>query len=590
VLDLAGVAHDDALLEGWRARVDRARRHLGWVASSSLQDSTSVRPSVQDTVVRLHATGASLALAAPCDQLFTATEVNEWALCAALLERDASHWSALEGALVSASTAVEGNPGAAVPPVLEESAALARFVELADLEARPELRALIDAADARGLAYVLDETELTLGTGRGARGYPLAELPFVADVQWSGLSSAPTALVTGSNGKTTTVRLVAACARAQGWLPGFNCTDGVFVGGAAVCTGDYAGPAGARLVLRDSRVGCAVLETARGGILRRGIAVSRVHAAIVTNVSPDHFGEYGIHDLGGLADVKLSVAGAVAADGLLVLNADDAQLRSKAGGLAQRFGRCPAIGWFGLDADTAFLQEHRHRGGATCGVRDGRLVLSLGKVDRDLGDVATMPLTVGGSARYNVANLAGAALVAAVLGITPESIARAFSQFGADPSDNMGRMMRFDVRGVTVLVDYAHNSEGIRGLLQVARQMLAAGGRLGMLLGHAGNRQNADIEEVARIAAGFRPDLVVVKEDEAHLRGREPGEIPRVIRAELLRHGLPESALPVSLSELDAVRAALDWARPGDVLALPVHSAAARSATLDMLSAASRSS
>ena len=111
-------------------------------------------------------------------------------------------------------------------------------------------------------------------------------------------------------------------------------------------------------------------------------------------------------------------------------------------------------------------------GGTTCGVRDGRLVLSRGTVDRDLGDVATMPLTVGGSARYNVANLAGAALVATVLGIAPESIARAFSQFGADPSDNMGRMMRFDVRGVTVLVDYAHNSEGIRGLLQVARQML----------------------------------------------------------------------------------------------------------------------
>ena len=121
----------------------------------------------------------------------------------------------------------------------------------------------------------------------------------------------PTALVTGSNGKTTTVRLLAACARSHGWHAGYNCTDGVFLDDEALASGDYSGPAGARMVMREPRTQAAILETARGGILRRGIAVSRANTAIVTNVSSDHFGEYGIDDLAGLAQVKLAVAAVV---------------------------------------------------------------------------------------------------------------------------------------------------------------------------------------------------------------------------------------------------------------------------------------
>ncbi len=567
MLELAGVQPDDPLIDGWRARVDRARLRLGWASSSSLADSTDVRPSAQEVVARYHATGVSLALAAPCDQLFTATEVNEWALCAALLERDPLHWASLEYALVEAANAIPDNPGAAVRPALAEDAAMARFERLADLEARPELRALIDAADARGLAHLVDESVLTRGTGAGGRSFPLAELPFVNDVPWRELRDVPTALVTGSNGKTTTVRFVAACSRAHGWRPGFNCTDGVFVDGETVDTGDYSGPLGARLVLRDPRVEAAAIETARGGILRRGIAVNRVRAAIVTNVSSDHFGEYGIHDLGGLADAKLSVAGAVESGGTLVLNADDPLLRSRAMGLVQRYGRAPRTAWFALDAGSDALAAERAAGGVTCGVHDGRLVLHAGGVDHDLGAVDSMPLTVEGSATYNVANIAGGALVAWALGVPLGTVASVAATFGARAADNAGRMMRYEVRGVRVLVDYAHNPEGIRGLLQVARHLQREGGRLGMILGHAGNRQDADIRALASVAAGFRPDLVVVKEDESYLRGRAPGEIPRLIREELLGHG----------------RAALDWSRPGDVLALPVHSAAARAATLALL-------
>jgi cyanophycin synthetase len=607
VLEVIADVADDLLLDEWRRRVARARERLGW--------------RLTDTVARVHRPGASLAMSAPCDQLFVATEVNEWALCSALLAQDPDRWHDLQAALIRTALEDAEDPQAVVPPVLEESAAFARFERLAAAERRPALQPVIQAAAARDLQYVLDDDFLSLGAGTGGVDFSVDDLPAVADVAWDHVHDIPTALVTGSNGKTTTVRLLAACSRAHGWHVTYSSTDGVFFDDEAVATGDYSGPAGGRMAVRDRRAQAAILETARGGILRRGIAVSRAQVALVTNVSSDHFGEYGIFDLDGLADVKLSVAAVVAPGGRLVLNADDSLLRAKVSGLAARYGRCPALGWFALDADLPHLKDHRSAGGSTCGVRDGRLHAFHDGSEHDLGSVAAMPLTVDGSATYNIANLAGAALAALALGVTPTDIASVFTSFGAKASDNLGRMMRFDIDGVQVVLDYAHNADGLRGLLHVAEHLRAspataanaAGttgttaitdaapsgiaavdtanggtrtrGRLALLLGHAGNRQNEDIEDLARIAADFKPELVVVKENEGHLRGREQGEVPRIIRAALLRAGLPESAVPLRMSEVEAARCALDWARPGDVILLLVHSPAARAEVLAMLEA-----
>jgi cyanophycin synthetase len=357
----------------------------------------------------------------------------------------------------------------------------------------------------------------------------------------------------------------------------------VFLGSDLLLGGDYSGPVGAGEVIRQRAATAAIIEAARGGILRRGIPLSQAHAALVTNVSADHFGEYGIDDLDALANVKLTVAGVVTPAGRVVLNADDARLLAMGPRLAERFGRSFNLAWFALDADSHVLRAHRAAGGATCGVRVGRLILTHDGGEHDLGRIEAMPLTVGGSATYNVANLAGAALVAAALGVAPATIARVFAAFGSEAADNAGRMMRFERGGVQILIDYAHNPEGMRGLLQVAEHLRGGRGRLGTLLGHAGNRQDEEIEALSQAAAEFAPALVVVKENEAHLRGRAPGEIPRLIHAALRRAGLPEEALPVRMSEMDAVRCALEWARPGDVLALPVHSAAAREAVLALL-------
>jgi cyanophycin synthetase len=580
LLETTGIAVEDTLLDAWRVRARRARAHLGW---EEVGGAAAARSAV---VARVHASGASLALAAPVDALYTATEVNEWALCAALLEHDGAHWRGLEEELVAAALEDAAEDEDFIPPRLEERAALARFERLAAREARPPLRALLAAAAERGLPHVLDDEILTLGAGTGGRDFALATLPSVAEVPWQSLHDLPTALVTGSNGKTTTVRLIAACAEAAGWRPSaYCCTDGVFLGGEARVSGDYSGPEGARRVMRERSARAAVIETARGGILRRGIAVAQARVALVTNVSADHFGEYGIDDLQGLADVKLSVAGVVSAAGLLVLNADDVQLASRAPGLARRFGRSPTVGWFALDADLPALRAHRERGGATCGGSGGRLALNHGGAQYDLGAIAAMPLTVGGSATYNIANLAGAALAAAGLGVPPATIAGVFAHFGARLADNFGRLMRFERRGVRILIDYAHNPEGLRGLLTVAEHLRGDRGRLGLLLGHAGNRQDAELAALAAVAAEFHPALVVVKENEAHLRGRAPGEVPRLIHAALLRAGVAREALQMRMSELEAVQAALAWAQSGDVLALPVHAAAARAAVVALLNA-----
>ena len=567
---------DDGLIDAWRTRVQRAAARVGW---SSVQ-----------TAARHHARGCSLALTAPIDQLFLATEINEWGLCSALFERDPMRWRGLEEALI-AEARENADDDETLPdeelPVIDEAAALSRFERLAAREARPRLRALLTAATLHRLPYILDEADLTLGAGAHAVTYSIFELPDgIDEVPWQQLRDVPTAVVTGSNGKTTTVRLLAACARAHGWQTAYNCTDGVFLGTEPLAVGDYSGPAGARKALRNLTTQAAILETARGGILRRGIAMSRARVAVVTNVSPDHFGEYGVDDLAGLADVKLSVAAAVFDGGLLVLNADDPELTRQAEALPRRFGSSPRLGWFSA--------ERTLDGPAVCSVRNGRLVLTLkatnvleaiGGVEADLGPIASMPLTMHGIATYNVANLAGAGLAAAALGIPAATIAEVFSRFGSEPADNPGRLMRFDLDGVIILMDYAHNPDGLRGFLNVASHLRKANGRLGVLLGQAGNRQDEDIQELARVAAGFRPDLVVVKEDEAHLRGRSPAEVPRIIHNELLRLGFPDSALPMKNNELEAARYALNWARPGDVLALPIHSSSARAELIAALSA-----
>ncbi|MDQ3495192.1 MAG: Mur ligase family protein, partial [Pseudomonadota bacterium] len=518
-------------------------------------------------VVRRHRSGASLAFEAPLDQLYAATEVNEWA------------WShALCCACASENEQTQADrdfaPGHAA--VCDEDSALQTLRALAAAEASPALLALRDAAAARGLPFLPDDELVSIGSGDGSQAWPAAALPAPSEVDWDRLHAVPTALVTGSNGKTTTVRLVAAMARAHGWPTAYSCTDGVFFDGAALESGDFSGPTGARTALRQPQAQAAVLETARGGLLRRGLVVKRADVAVVTNISADHFGEYGIHDLDDLAAAKLTVARAIDGEGLLVLNANDPVLVRQSMALD-----CPR-GWFASDYDADALAAHRGQQGATCGVRDGRLRMSWQGIEHDLGEVAAMPLTLGGRAAYNVANAAAAVLAALALGIAPETVARTLSCFGSTHEDNPGRLQHWRFGGLQVYVDYAHNPDGLRGVLQA----LDAGhrdGRLAVLLGHAGNRGDADLREVATTVAAFRPELVVLKDIGGYERGRAAGEVASIMRAALQEAGLDDAGIETRLDEVEAARRPLAWARDGDLIVLPVHELEARAQVVALL-------
>ncbi len=555
---LGPAAHDTAAHARWAARVQAACAHLGW-------------PAPQPRVLA-DAREPLLLFAAPDDALFTATEINEWAW-----ERSAAEagGDALKGCDLAQDLG-------------DDSTALAVFAQRAAAEQRPAQRALQDAAAQRGLPVFIDDELLSIGAGAGSRTWALSDLPGLAAVPWPVLHDVPTALVTGSNGKTTTVRLLAAIAAAAGVRAGYCCTEGVYVAGQALDSGDYSGPAGARTVLRHPAVELAVLETARGGLMRRGLAVTRADVAVVTNVSADHLGEYGIAGVEDIAEAKLVVAHALLNGGTLVLNGGDAVLMAVAGRTphVQVLLAAGRLALFARDDEHPALVALRLAGGSTCGVREGRLRCSREGVSTDLGRVADFPLTFGGAAPHNTENIAAAVLAAQALRMPESAIHQALALFGAQAQDNPGRLERWSHRGATVLIDYAHNPDGLAQLLAVARALLPGGARLGLLLGQAGNRDDAAIAELARTAVAGRPDRIVIKELPDMLRGRPLGAVPALIAATLQAAGFDTRRVALQPDEAAAALALLAWARPGDVLVLPVHTPAVRVRLAQVLQAA----
>ena len=534
----------------WRAAVLEARQALGWPDAP--------------LSVRRFAGGASLALAAPVDQWLCATHVNERAWLQAL-------------GLPWTPAAEDLPPGADAGG---EALTLLRAISAAERE--PDLMALLDAATLHGMVALVDDDTVSLGLGRHTRCWPRNGLPAAATLTWDNLRNIPTLLVTGTNGKTTSARLVAAMARAAGHRVGLSSTEGLWVDDTLVMGGDCAGPDGARAVLRQAG-DVAVVESARGGLLRRGLALQRADVALITNVGADHLGEYGIETLDDMADVKWLVAGPVAAHGVLVLNADDARLRERA---ARHPGR---LAWFAIDNDHPMLVAARAAGQPTCGVRagpgGGRLHLAdpAQAIDTDLGAVASMPITHGGLATFNIANAAAAALAAHCIGTPLQAIADTLARFGGRRADNAGRLERWQLADVQAWLDFAHNPDGLTGLMALAQAHTPPSGRLSLVLGQAGNRTADELDALAASAAAARPAHIVVKDLPDYARGRPPRDISDALHAALLRHGVPLDATSRADGELHAVRIALAAAQAGDTLVLPVHADAARVAVRAVL-------
>jgi UDP-N-acetylmuramyl tripeptide synthase len=537
LLDRAGAALEvrvdeaqrEATIAAWREAASRMLAAVGW---------TSER-----LAVRRYQGGVSLALTAPADALYAATDLNEWA------------WQA------AASAVAEGRGPDLDGPDFEAAATRLR-VAIAE-ERRPEMLALRDAARDRGVTFLAGEGRLSVGSGAGAVCWPEDEVPKPSRIPWATVRDVPIALVTGSNGKTTVVRLIAAMAQDAGRAAGMSSTESVTVRGRTVAEADYSGPEGARLVLRHPEVEVAVLETARGGLLRRGLPVERADVAVVTNIAADHLGEFGVRTLEELAETKLLVAHAVDERGRVVLNADDPTLVRAAAGIA------PPIVWFSLDPSNAVVTRHLEAGGRAAVLDEGSLVLTGGGPREVLVPASEVPITAGGAARYNIANALAAAAAAEALGLPPDAVRAALRRFGLDPADNPGRANVYQRDGVRIVVDYAHNPHGIAALA-AALDRVPSRRRL-VMIGQAGDRDDEAIRDMARATLAFRPDRVMAKEMDAYLRGRAPGEVPGLIADELRRSGVPASAIDTPPGEVAGVLAALEWARPGDLLILALH-------------------
>jgi len=515
-----------------------AERLISAWETAAVQVLAAVGWGNEGTVVRRFPGGASLAISAPIDALYAATEVNEWAFA-------------------EAKAQVTGDEA----PPLEEAAERLRC-EI-ESEHAPRLRAMEAAARGHGVLFQMDPHFVSVGGGTGVTTWKTDEVPEVGAVDWGQVHDVPMVLVTGSNGKTTTVRLLTAVLTAAGRVTGMCCTDSVNVGGEVLSRGDWSGPGGARMVLRNRRVEVAVLETARGGILRRGLAVRHADAAIVTNIAEDHFGEWGIHDLAALAEAKLVVARAIGPTGRLVLNADDPHLVAAAPRLT-----VPLL-WISLRPDNPVLRTHLAQGGDAAFLDGSDLVVVRGGRRAVVTPVSAVPITLKGAARHNVQNALGVIALASALGLAPEQIAPGLTRFRGTPDENPGRLNLFELGGVTVVADFAHNPHGMDALVTMA-SALPARRRL-LILGHAGDRDDNATREFARSAWGFHPDRIVLKEMEVYLRGRAPGESAGLIREEFLRLGAAPESMTHADSEYAAVLEALEWARPGDLLLLPLH-------------------
>ncbi|HWS40649.1 MAG TPA: Mur ligase family protein, partial [Arenimonas sp.] len=543
VLEALGDSCNRQSLTLWKKSCESAFAYLAW--------------PIPQWCEQLHQAGATLGFTAPLDQLLTATEINEWAWLSSIN----AHEYYAPGHL-SADT----------------ESAMQSMIRMAKAEAEPELLLFIEQAVNFGWPILLDEETLSVGFGAQTQIWPRHALPDRSVLQQSKVKDFPIAMVTGSNGKTTSVRLLAAIARADGLACTHNCTDGLFFNGELVEADDYSGPAGARASLRHPKMQAAILETARGGLLRRGLACTDANVALVTNISEDHFGEYGVFSLDDLARVKLSIAKGLKSGGLLVLNASDPMLLKHGDALENRHA------WFAGDWNNPKIQSALTAGNPVCAVSVGRVQLSLHGKTHDLGAVNDMPLSFSGLARYNIENITGASLAAALLGFSIDSIKRTLHQFGSQHQDNPGRLQSWLFGDVRVLMDYAHNPEGMYGFLSIAKEFQHHG-RLAVLLGQAGNRENADIEKLAVTVASFNPDLVLLKDMLGYERGRAIGEVPEILKASLLKNGLTEFQIEVCLDEIFAVRKLLQWAQTGDVLALPVHGLKERQVVQGLLEA-----
>jgi cyanophycin synthetase len=370
----------------------------------------------------------------------------------------------------------------------------------------------------------------------------------------------PIIAITGSNGKTTTSRMIAHILKMAGRRVGMTTTDGIYIDGTQILKGDMSGPQSARMVLQNPTVEVAVLETARGGILRQGLGFDRCDVGVVTNVTGDHLGKQGVDSIRELAQVKAVVPRAVFRDGFSVINADDARCMAIA-----KLARGELV-LFSMDAESERIREHLRSRGIAVVLREtaqGEFIHILeGKRETSVLNVRQIPATFEGRARFNIKNALAATAAAYTSDCSIETIRTGLRTFTTSFFQTPGRANVASVRGFQVLIDYCHNPAGLEELADFVGRLNPK--RTIAVIAMPGDRRNDDFATFGQIAAGAF-DSFIVREDR-NPRGRRPGEVSELLRQALLDNGAPAGNIRLIRDELEAARAALDSAQSDDLV------------------------
>ena len=392
------------------------------------------------------------------------------------------------------------------------------------------------------------------GTPRDAAG-PVIDMLFPAGAP----SRVPIAAVTGTNGKTTTARMLAHIAKMAGYTPGLTTTDGVYIDGQRTVEGDMTGPVSARMVLADPQIDLAVLETARGGLLRSGMGVDEVDVGAVINVASDHLGLKGIDTLEQLAEIKRIVV-EVARD-CAVLNADDPNVLKMSA-----YTDAKVICYVTMNPSHPLVREHIRAGGRACALEQGVNGHMITLYDKGshipLMWTHLIPATLEGRALHNVQNAMVAASMAFSMGMKLDAIRHGLRTFDTTFFQAPGRMNVYNEHPFKVVMDYAHNAHAV-GVMADLAQRLDASRRIVVVAG-PGDRRDEDLREIANVVAG-KFDHYVVRRDDS-LRGRDGDEVPRIIAKALQAAGVDEAAISVIPDEQQAIDAALRMGQPGDLV------------------------
>ncbi len=393
------------------------------------------------------------------------------------------------------------------------------------------------------------------GKSRDVAG-PVIDMLFPAGTP----SRVPIAAVTGTNGKTTTARMLAHIAKMAGYTPGLTTTDGVYIDGQRTVEGDMTGPVSTRMVLADPQIDLAVLEIARGGLLRAGMGVPSVNVGAVLNVQSDHLGMKGIDTLEQLAEIKRIIV--EVAEDCAVLNADDPLVLKMSG-----YTDAKVICYVTMNPQHGLVREHIRAGGRACALEAGVNGQMITLYDKG-GHIPLLwthliPATLEGRAMHNVQNAMVAAAMAFSMGIKLDAIRQGLRTFDTTFFQAPGRMNVFNEHPFKVLFDYGHNAHAVGVMADLAQRLDVVGRRIVVLAG-PGDRRDQDLREIADAVAG-RFDHYICRRDDS-LRGRDSDEVPKIQAARLRELGIADSAISIIPDEQEAIEAGLAMSQAGDLL------------------------